>query len=136
MPLGFHIDAQSCTECERCLAACSLVKLGQVRLGSARIRIERQWPEVPGIRVCRFDDCQGQPCIGVCPVAAISRTGEGIVLIDREACTGCRACVAECPFQAIWMDGEERAYKCDFCGGSPACVPECVTAALTEKGAS
>jgi hypothetical protein len=32
--------------------------------------------------------------------------------------------------------GGELAWKCDFCGGSPACIPECVTAALTRKGDS
>jgi len=32
------------------------------------------------------------------------------------------------------MDNEEPAYKCDFCGGEPACVPECVTEALRVKG--
>ncbi len=140
MPLGFDIDPNLCTECLRCLGACSLVKLGRVQPPMARIAVPRRWPELPDIQVCRFDDCKAQPCIGACPVEAISRSSERIVLIDRETCTGCRACVDACPYQAIWMeketDGGEVAYKCDFCGGSPACVPECVTAALARKGAS
>jgi Fe-S-cluster-containing dehydrogenase component len=52
------------------------------------------------------------------------------VLIDREACTGCGACLEACPFQAIRLDADERAFKCDFCGGRPVCVPECATFAL------
>lgn len=129
---GFSLDPEKCTECERCMAACALVKLGQVQLHGARIEIKRKWPEVPDINVCRFDDCEGQPCITVCPVEAISNR-DGYVLIDRETCTGCGECVEECPYQAIWLDDEERAYKCDFCGGRPACVPECVTLALCSK---
>jgi Fe-S-cluster-containing dehydrogenase component len=58
---------------------------------------------------------------------------EGIVLIDRETCTACGACVEACPFGAILQDADGLAWKCDFCGGSPACVPECVTAALMAK---
>jgi len=42
--------------------------------------------------------------------------------------------VEACPHQAIRLDGEERAFKCDFCGGQPACVPECVTQALRRAG--
>jgi carbon-monoxide dehydrogenase iron sulfur subunit len=126
---AFGIDPKKCTECERCMAACALAKTGAVRLAEARIRIERRWPEVPGIHVCRLEDCEGQPCIAACPVEAIANR-DGYVLIDREACTGCGACVEACPYQAIRLDEEERAFKCDFCGGQPACVPECVTGAL------
>ena len=138
MPLGFDIDANLCTECLRCLAACSLTKLGRVQLPLARIAVKRQWPELPEIQVCRFDDCPDQPCIDSCPVEAISRDSQGYVLIDRDTCTGCRNCVEACPYSAIWMeaDGSEVAYKCDFCGGSPACVRECVTGALVQKGGS
>lgn len=126
---GFTLDAEKCTECERCMSACALVKTGIVRLAASRISIQRRWPEVPGIHVCRFDDCAGQPCIASCPVEAITNR-EGYVLIDREACTGCGACVESCPYLAIRMDAEERAFKCDFCAGKPACVPECATFAL------
>ena len=136
MPLGFDIDRNLCTECLRCLAACSLAKLGRVQLPLARIAVERRWPEIPEIRVCRFDDCPGQPCIDSCPVQAISRDARGLVLIDRDTCTGCRSCVEACPYGAIWMEenGGNYAYKCDFCGGAPACVQECVTGALVLKG--
>ncbi|OHD76324.1 MAG: hypothetical protein A2V99_18410 [Spirochaetes bacterium RBG_16_67_19] len=114
------------------MSACALVKIGVVRLADARITIQRRWPEVPGIRVCRFGDCAGQPCIPACPVEAITNR-DGYVLIDRDACTGCGACLEACPYQAIRLDDGERAFKCDFCGGQPACVPECVTLALTVR---
>ena len=126
---GFAIDPEKCTECERCMAACALVKSGKIRLREARITIERRWPETPLLHVCRFDGCPGQPCIESCPVEAIANR-DGWVLIDREACNGCAACVEACSYQAIRLDEEERAFKCDYCGGSPACIPECATFAL------
>ncbi len=132
---GLAIDAEKCTECERCMSACALVKTGLVRLADSRIVIERRWPETSAFQLCRFGDCPGQPCIGSCPVEAIANR-EGYVLIDREACTGCGACLEACPFRAIRLDGEERAFKCDFCGGRPACVPECATLALRAAGAT
>jgi anaerobic carbon-monoxide dehydrogenase iron sulfur subunit len=126
---GFDIDEKKCTECMRCTSVCSLVKTGKVLPEIGRIQIVKNWPAYPEISVCRFDDCSGQPCIEVCPVDAISNR-DGIVLIDDEACIRCGVCVDACPYNAIRLDKEGLAYKCDFCGGEPACVPECVTFAI------
>jgi Fe-S-cluster-containing hydrogenase component 2 len=54
------------------------------------------------------------------------RTGALIVTTkcDTERCN--RECVAVCPYGAIHVDHKlNRAIKCDFCGGSPACVEAC-----------
>jgi len=126
--VGFVIDVGKCTECKRCAIACSLAKTGIVRMRSSRIEIRPNWPDVPEVRVCRFEDCEGQPCIGVCPVSAISNV-DGVVLIDGEACIGCGACEAVCPYHAIRIENG-KAFKCDLCGGDPACVNECVTGAI------
>jgi carbon-monoxide dehydrogenase iron sulfur subunit len=126
--VGFVVDVGRCTECKRCMIACSLVKSGVVRMGVSRIDVRPHWPEAPEIRVCRFEDCEGQPCIESCPVAAISNV-DGVVLIDRETCIGCGACAAVCPYRAIRLENG-KAFKCDLCGGDPACVRECVTGAI------
>jgi len=34
------------------------------------------------------------------------------------------------PGHMIDQDAEELAYKCDYCGGDPACVKECVPSAI------
>jgi len=114
------------------MLACSEVKLGHIQLRQSRIEIIRNWPELPVLDVCRFDDCEEKPCIVSCPVDAISNE-RGIVLIDGQECNGCGECVAACPFGAIKQDVEDIAYKCDFCGGDPACVKECLTLALVKK---
>jgi Fe-S-cluster-containing dehydrogenase component len=133
MKAAFAFEFEKCTECERCVSACSIVKAGVVQRSQSRISIGRGWPEVPAIRVCRFDDCAGHPCIGACPVEAISRD-DGLVLIDKDTCTGCGECVEACPWDAIAMRAD-LAVKCDFCGGDPACVKACVTVAIARKGA-
>jgi Fe-S-cluster-containing dehydrogenase component len=130
--MGFVIDVERCTECRRCMIACSLAKSGGVRMQSSRIGITPNWPELPKILVCRFEDCAGHPCIEACPVAAI-RESAGVVLIDAETCIGCSACEVVCPYQAIKLE-DGKALKCDLCGGDPACIKECVTGAIRDKG--
>jgi len=131
---GLDIDLSRCTECKRCAIACSLAKTGAVSLQVSRIDVRPNWPEAPEIRVCRFDDCADHPCIASCPVTAISED-DGLVLIDAETCIGCGACASICPYHAIRLH-EGKALKCDLCGGDPACVGECVTAAIQMKGVS
>jgi phenylglyoxylate dehydrogenase beta subunit len=133
MSVGFTFDFEKCTECRRCMADCSVVKTGRVLLPESMIVVDRKWPELPDIRVCRFDDCAGHPCVAACPVEAITEQ-DGLVLIDRETCTGCEACVSECPYRAIFMVGG-AARKCDFCGGDPACTRACATVAIANQGA-
>jgi electron transport complex protein RnfB len=42
-------------------------------------------------------------CARVCPFGAIEMTAQGLAVISREKCTGCRKCVAACPRQVIAM---------------------------------
>jgi electron transfer flavoprotein alpha subunit len=56
------------------------------------------------------------------------------LLIHEEACTGCEACVEECPYGALEMKGDAVTVndKCTFCA---ACVDVCPVEALAlEKG--
>lgn len=132
--MRFLVDPEKCTECGRCTIVCSIVKEGRIEPLKARIMIERRWPDVPKIAVCRFEDCDGHPCVDSCPVGAIS-VDSGKIFISEEECTGCEICVSACPYDAIRMNDDiGKAVKCDLCGGNPACVPECVTDALRYIG--
>ncbi len=42
-------------------------------------------------------------CQRACPFGAIEMTADGLAVISREKCTGCRKCVAVCPRQVIRM---------------------------------
>jgi len=65
-----------------------------------------------------------------CPTAAMYRDAEGIVLVHEELCTGCGSCAAACPYGMVEQNAAGIAYKCDCCGGDPACVKECHADAL------
>jgi formate-dependent nitrite reductase membrane component NrfD/ferredoxin len=62
---------------------------------------------------------------------------DGIVDFDKKACIGCKACIAACPYDAIFINPEDHsAEKCNFCthrldiGLEPACVVVCPTEAI------
>ena len=62
---------------------------------------------------------------------------DGIVDFDKAICIGCKACIAACPYDAIFINPEDKsAEKCNFCahrldvGLEPACVVVCPTQAL------
>ena len=52
------------------------------------------------------------------------------LLIDKETCTGCEACIPSCPFGALSMVEGKAVVdeKCTFCG---ACVDVCPVSAIT-----
>jgi len=54
-----------------------------------------------------------------------------LLIIDRELCIGCEACVDACAFDAIHLDQEEIAAANDNCTACGACIDECPTEALS-----
>jgi tetrathionate reductase subunit B len=76
--------------------------------------------------------CQQPHCVRVCPAGATHKNENGIVVIDRDVCIGCRYCIQACPYDARFPNKELGvADKCDYClhrikaGREPACVETC-----------
>ncbi len=88
-------------------------------------------------QVTRCNQCENAPCTIACPTAAMYKRGDGIVDFDKNACIGCKACIAACPYDAIFINPDDGgAEKCNFCahrldvGLEPACVTVCPTEAI------
>jgi anaerobic dimethyl sulfoxide reductase subunit B (iron-sulfur subunit) len=81
--------------------------------------------------------CEKPICQTICPAGAISKREDGIVLIDRSKCIGCRYCEWACPYGSPQYDRVTGTMsKCHFCydfierGKDPACVVACPMRAL------
>jgi molybdopterin-containing oxidoreductase family iron-sulfur binding subunit len=88
--------------------------------------------------------CAEPPCVDVCPTGASFKRADGIVLVDRHTCIGCRYCMMACPYKARSFvhepttgqrpevpRGKGCVESCTLCvhridrGGIPACVEAC-----------
>ena len=82
--------------------------------------------------VCKH--CVHAACLEVCPTGAIIRTEFDTVVIQSDACNGCRDCISACPFGVIDINpasGPPRSarFATTGCraGMEPACSKACPT---------
>ncbi|MGB7923954.1 MAG: 4Fe-4S dicluster domain-containing protein [Pyrinomonadaceae bacterium] len=137
---GKVIDQTRCIGCHACTTACK--SENEVPLSVTRTYVKHvDVGEFPQTRrahqVTRCNQCAHAPCVTACPTAAMFKRADGIVDFDKSICIGCKACMAACPYDAIFINPEDHsAEKCNFCahridqGLEPACVVVCPTEAI------
>ena len=137
---GKVIDQTRCIGCHACTTACK--SENEVPLSVTRTYVKYvdvgQFPHTRrAFQVTRCNQCADAPCVTACPTAAMYQRPDGIVDFNKSFCIGCKACIAACPYDAIFINPEDHsAEKCNFCthrlemGLEPACVVVCPTEAL------
>ncbi len=137
---GKVIDQSRCIGCHACTTACK--SENEVPLSVNRTYVKSvdvgTWPTTRrSFQVTRCNQCEDAPCVTACPTAAMHRRPDGIVDFDKRVCIGCKACIAACPYDAIFINPEDHsAEKCNFCahridvGLEPACVVVCPAEAI------
>lgn len=135
--LAMVIDTTLCVGCADCVVACKTEN--DVPEGFCRDWIVEQvagaFPSARlEIRSERCNHCDHPPCVGCCPTGASHVHQPGaVVLVDKQKCIGCKACVASCPYDARFVHPQGHVDKCTFCihrverGQLPACVSVCPT---------
>jgi tetrathionate reductase subunit B len=138
---AFVIDVSRCIDCRACLVACSVennVPMNHTRIWVQDLGVQGQFPDLKRTFIpynCMH--CENPPCTEVCVSGATYKDPEtGLVLVDQEACIGCRFCVDACPYNVRYID-EQRGVvdKCNGCvqrleiGLQPACVATCIGSA-------
>ncbi len=139
---GFSFVKEKCLQCFGCEVACKSWR--NAELGVRRRRVSNIWsgryPDVKNASVsvaCMH--CTEPACVKACPVNAIAkRVEDGIVVVDKDKCVGCKTCLKECPFGAPQFGADGKMQKCDMCMNeldlskeAPPCVETCPTKALS-----
>ncbi|HVR71768.1 MAG TPA: 4Fe-4S dicluster domain-containing protein [Vicinamibacteria bacterium] len=134
------VDHTRCIGCHACSTACK--SENEVPLSVHRTYVKYAetgvFPQVRrAFQVTRCNQCAEPPCVEACPTAAMHARADGIVDFDKSICIGCKACMAACPYDAIFINPEDgSAEKCNLCahrldvGLEPACVVVCPTEAI------
>ena len=155
---GLLVDASKCASgCDACVKACATENginetIANARQGSQWIRKvdlhdRRTGRQVSLPMMCQH--CANPPCVDVCPTGASMKRADGIVLVDRHVCIGCRYCMMACPYKARSFvhqplteqnpevpRGMGCVESCTFCvqrvdrGQTPACVEACPEGAM------
>ena len=137
---GKVLDQTRCIGCHACTTACkseNLVPLSVTRTYVKHVDVG-EFPQTRRAhQVTRCNQCAHAPCVTACPTSAMFKRADGIVDFDKEICIGCKACMAACPYDAIFINPEDHsAEKCNFCahridmGLEPACVVVCPVEAI------
>jgi len=134
------IDHTRCIGCHACTTACkseNLVPLSVTRTYVKHVDIGVFPQARRAHQVTRCNQCAHAPCATACPTTAMFKRADGIVDFDKSICIGCKACMAACPYDAIFINPDDHsAEKCNFCAHridmqlEPACVVVCPTQAI------
>lgn len=130
------INLDRCIGCHSCEVACKLEN--NIPLGSYWSKVVQVGPmgDYPDIHTywlpVQCQQCEDSPCTHVCPTGASYRDEDGVVLIDKAKCIGCKYCMMACPYGVrSWNAGEKVVEKCTLCahrtsnGNLPRCVEAC-----------
>jgi molybdopterin-containing oxidoreductase family iron-sulfur binding subunit len=149
---GMLVDTNRCANgCTDCVTACnrengldSSIDVRQRPQWIRKVELEElnTGRTVSAPVMCQH--CADPPCVDVCPTGASFKRADGIVLVDRHSCIGCRYCVMACPYKARSFVHEPLTEQnpevprgkgcvegCTLCvhrvdqGKQPACVQAC-----------
>lgn len=148
---GLLVDTSRCTQdCTACVTACQQEHGWQVDHDPhsapqwiRKLELSGEAQESISLpMMCQH--CKHPPCASVCPTQATFQRADGIVLVDKHRCIGCRYCMIACPFKARFMPhrpldtatpkyprAKSTAEGCTLCvhridrGQQPACVERC-----------
>ncbi len=133
-----YVKEEWCLGCHLCEYNCAFANSGKKNMAAAlkdrpifpRIHVEGK-DRITFAVSCRH--CEDPLCVKCCIAGAISEK-DGVIVIDKQKCVGCRTCVLVCPYGALSPDETGVMQKCELClqnaCGAPACVAGCPNGAI------
>ncbi len=148
----FVIDIHKCNGCYNCQIACKDEHCGndwmpyakpQPEVGQFWCKVHNyEKGSVPKVKIIHMPvlcaHCDNAPCIESCPIDAITKREDGLVIIDPAKCNGCQICLNTCPYDVIYLNtGLSIAQKCTGCAhlldrGWPIKEPRCSNACVVD----
>jgi len=113
-------NPSQCKGVKACESACSkaFFKVDDPEKSAIRVKKTENGFEM---NVCN----QCGECIPVCPVEAIYRNQQGVVMIKKSICVGCYICVGYCPTLSMRTHPDlKEPFKCVACGICTKACPE------------
>ena len=161
---GLLVDSNKCADgCSDCVKACesengwgsgstdeqksdASQKAQWIRTVTLKNKLTSKEHQLP--MMCQH--CEEPPCVDVCPTGASFKRADGIVLVDKHICIGCRYCMMACPYKARSFIHEELndqspdvprgkgtvesctlcVHKIDRGDGTTACAESCTHQAI------
>lgn len=146
---GFYVDSSRCSGCKTCQVSCKDEKALDVgpkfrRVyeygGGSWVKSGNAWVNNTFSYYLSIacNHCDEPTCVKGCPTGAMhKREKDGLVVVNKDVCVGCRYCEMRCPYGAPQFNAEENVMmKCDGCfarveqGMKPVCVESCPQRAL------
>lgn len=139
---GMLIDTAKCADgCTACVSACDREN-GLALQSKPEGQSQEQWARQRStwIRKVKLQDdvtgritnlplfcqhCEHPPCVDVCPTGASFKRADGVVLVDRHTCIGCRYCMMACPYKARSFIHEVVEQKLTRAPRGKGCVESC-----------
>ena len=147
---GMLIDSNALDEADvdACVDACQRENGWRAEPGS---ETDAQWIRKVGLQDRKSGQrsflplmclhCESPPCVDVCPTGASFKRADGIVLVNKHSCIGCRYCMMACPYKARsfiheslsdqlpWAPrGKGTVESCTLCVHRIDAVPACAEA--------
>ena len=130
---GMLIDTNKCeSNCSACVDACNKEN---GLTSHHRPETDAQWIRKVTVKDTRTkhstflplmcQHCEHPPCVDVCPTGASFRRADGIVMVDRHTCIGCRYCMMACPYKARSFIHESVQVKLTHTPRGKGCVESC-----------
>jgi len=142
---GMLIDTSKCADgCSACVDACNkenaIPSHGRPETDPVWIRKVKlrdlQTGKVTNLPLmCQH--CEYPPCVDVCPTGASFKRKDGVVMVDRHTCIGCRYCMMACPYKARSFVHEVTTEHSVVSPRGKGCVESCNLCAFwLDRGAT
>ncbi len=110
---GMVIDLKRCYGCYACSMACKVKNHTPPGVFWARVLKGEEGRFPNTVRqalpvLCM--QCDDPSCVEVCPTGATFKQEDGVIVVDKDTCMGCKSCLMACPYGARYTVESWESY--------------------------